>query len=271
MDGSFLADLQSIEDFFSSEEEKPLSVAVVTTTTSEGELAPQGGIYQNEESVDLSALLEACQGGGASSTTAQQQQRGSSRGSAFPRAGEANTNGFATFGSFGSPSQPPLPPTVQPPPPSARPLSATLASGVMYGSLGATMTGPTELPAACTAGPLPPAPEDMDDVDPLAGTRPAPGKAKSSRKKRMPDRNSEEYREKRDRNNVAVRRSRQKSKQRVVETEYRVRELENENAHLQSKIALLSKELNVLKSLFTSAGVAQPPALHVKEEPNDRQ
>lgn len=90
------------------------------------------------------------------------------------------------------------------------------------------------------------------------GTRPAPGKATKTKKKRMPEKGTSEYRQKRDRNNVAVRKSREKSKIRVQETEQRVKELEDENQRLQSRITLLTKELNVLKSLFTSV---QPSAL----------
>lgn len=98
-------------------------------------------------------------------------------------------------------------------------------------------------------------------VDPLAGTDPAPGKARTSRgaaPKKKVAKDTEEYREKRNRNNVAVRKSRNKSKIKVMETERRVKELEEENGQLQNKIALLTKELNVLKSLFSSAGVSPP-------------
>lgn len=102
-------------------------------------------------------------------------------------------------------------------------------------------------------------------MSPHVGTRPAPGKAPKTKKKRMPEKGTTEYRQKRDRNNVAVRKSREKSKMRVQETELRVKELEDENQRLQSKITLLTKELNVLKSLFSSAGVSQPSAL--KAEP----
>lgn len=98
----------------------------------------------------------------------------------------------------------------------------------------------------------------------LVGTDPAPGKAprtpRAAPKKKVP-KSSEEYREKRNRNNVAVRKSRNKSKVKVVETERRVKDLEDENGHLQNKIALLTKELNVLKSLFSSVGVNPPVKL----------
>lgn len=285
MDGSFLGDLQSIEDFFSSEEEKPLSVAVVTTTTAPEGDHPPLGIYQNEESIDLSALLEAYQGGGTSSagTQQQQQQHGYPR-AVDPRPSESALPPQTDFPTFGSITQS-IPPSASVPvpashhpPASAREVNTTVASGVMYGSE-RYQTGPAEAQPACTSGRLPsssdPALAGVNPgaagVDLLVGTRPAPGKAKSSRKKRELDRDSEEYREKRTRNNIAVRRSRQKTKQRVMETEFRVRELESENAHLQSKIALLTKELNVLKSLFTSAGVAHPPPLRIKEEQRGQQ
>jgi hypothetical protein len=95
------------------------------------------------------------------------------------------------------------------------------------------------------------------------GTRPAPGKAPKTKKKRMPAKGTCEYRQKRDRNNVAVRKSREKSKIRVHETEQRVKELEDENQRLQSRITLLTKELNVLKSLFTSV---QPSTLKTESQ-----
>jgi len=95
------------------------------------------------------------------------------------------------------------------------------------------------------------------------GTRPAPGKASKTKKKRMPEKGTVEYRQKRDRNNVAVRRSREKSKMRVQETEHRVKELEDENQRLQSRITLLTKELNVLKSLFSSV---QPSTLKTESQ-----
>jgi predicted nuclease with TOPRIM domain len=75
--------------------------------------------------------------------------------------------------------------------------------------------------------------------------------------KKSLDKDTDAYREKRERNNVAVRKSRNKSKQKVVETEKRVKDLEDENSQLHNKITLLTKELNVLKSLFAGAGVMQ--------------
>jgi len=73
--------------------------------------------------------------------------------------------------------------------------------------------------------------------------------------KKLIDKNSEEYRRRRERNNVAVRRSRDKTRHKREETERRVIELEEENKKLREKLTLLNKEINVLKSLFSSVGV----------------
>lgn len=89
----------------------------------------------------------------------------------------------------------------------------------------------------------------------------APGKMPRARPsqvmvgKKFIDKNSEEYRRRRERNNVAVRRSRDKTRHKREETERRVVELEEENQKLREKLTLLNKEINVLKSLFSSVGV----------------
>ena len=241
MDGSYYGDLQQLEEFFTASEKPTSSVAVVSTTAGSGPAFSlvSAGIYQDEESVDLSALLEACNEGSPPSVTTDTTQRSYQ---------EATAPTFSFRDYCG--------------------LSLT-PSTTMYGNencLG--MTGHTELPTDQV--PVDPSPTShITPVDPLGGTQPSPGKAtrpsKAMKKKNM-DRNSTEYRQKRDRNNVAVRKSREKSKVRVIETEQRVKELEDENMQLQTKITLLMKELNVLKSLFASAGVAQPPSHQMKDE-----
>ena len=76
-----------------------------------------------------------------------------------------------------------------------------------------------------------------------------------SSRQRGCDRNSEDYRLKRDRNNIAVRKSREKSRQKARETMEKVSRLKKENEDLEMKVKLLSKELNLLKDLFlTHAG-----------------
>lgn len=242
MDGSYYGDLQQLEEFFTASEKPTSSVAVVSTAAGSGPAFSlvSAGIYQDEESVDLSALLEACNEGSSPSAATDTTQRSYQ---------EATAPTFSFRDYCG------LPPTT---------------STTMYGNencLG--MTGHTELPTNQVPVDPTPTSSHITSVGPLGGTQPSPGKATRPSKvvkKKVVDRNSAEYRLKRDRNNVAVRKSREKSKVRVIETEQRVKELEEENMQLQTKITLLMKELNVLKSLFASAGVAQPPSHQMKEE-----
>lgn len=82
--------------------------------------------------------------------------------------------------------------------------------------------------------------------------------SKGSSRRRSLTKNSEEYRDRRDRNNVAVRKSRDKSKLKQRETDDRVKDLTTENDRLQKKCDLLTKELNVLKGLFINVGASVP-------------
>ena len=59
-----------------------------------------------------------------------------------------------------------------------------------------------------------------------------------------------DYSSKRERNNEAVRRSREKARQKAKETQERVTKLRVENEELEERIKLLSKELSFLKDVF---------------------
>ncbi len=59
-----------------------------------------------------------------------------------------------------------------------------------------------------------------------------------------------EYISKRARNNEAVKRSREKARQKAKETHDRVAKLKQENERLEERIKLLSKELTFLKDIF---------------------
>jgi len=83
-------------------------------------------------------------------------------------------------------------------------------------------------------------------------------KAKPASKRRQLEKGSSEYTQKRERNNIAVRKSRDKAKQRQKETEDKVKVLSTHNEDLQKKVDLLTKELNVLKGLFANVGAALP-------------
>lgn len=78
---------------------------------------------------------------------------------------------------------------------------------------------------------------------------------KSKMGKKNLDKSSDEYKKRRERNNIAVRKSREKAKQRSRETEKKVSELQKANDTLHKEIEMLQKELDVVKSMLNSAGI----------------
>lgn len=96
---------------------------------------------------------------------------------------------------------------------------------------------------------------------PTPPTTPEPGSAVSSAKssprkmgrekgKKSVDRYSVEYRQRRERNNIAVRKSRDKAKKRNVEMQQKLMELGSENDRLHKAIEQLSRELTGLRDFF---------------------
>lgn len=92
------------------------------------------------------------------------------------------------------------------------------------------------------------------------------GEAKSAKGVKRPAEKDPEddYVKKRERNNIAVRKSRMKAKERIEETRKRVVELSKENEELRNKVSLLQKELNVLRSLFANGGITVPSEINVQ-------
>ncbi|XP_020635158.3 CCAAT/enhancer-binding protein beta isoform X1 [Pogona vitticeps] len=76
------------------------------------------------------------------------------------------------------------------------------------------------------------------------------GGGSKSKSKKCVDKHSEEYKIRRERNNIAVRKSRDKAKMRNLETQHKVLELTAENERLQKKVDQLSRELSTLRNLF---------------------
>ncbi|XP_053575877.1 CCAAT/enhancer-binding protein gamma-like [Bombina bombina] len=99
------------------------------------------------------------------------------------------------------------------------------------------------------AQPGSPANPQLVPLNPGGGGKAAPP-GKNSKKGQRMDRSSDEYRMRRERNNMAVKKSRLKSKQKAQDTLQRVNQLKEENERLEAKIKLLTKELSVLKDLF---------------------
>ena len=254
-EGSFFEDLRQLEF-----EEKPRvqsttgAIEAVSGNAANGDHLIQG-IYTDEESVDLSTLLSFGEDNLTTSTggyvSATDHKPTASLASHWPLGSCSEVNVNFSFRNYLPP-----PPTTS----TAHDLSmydAATNIGASQSSMPVNVPSmPVQTTTANTSHQIAPI-----GMSPHVGSRPAPGKASRTKKKRMPEKGTCEYRQKRDRNNVAVRKSREKSKMRVMETEHRVKELEDENQRLQSKITLLTKELNVLKSLFTSAGVSQPASL----------
>lgn len=71
-----------------------------------------------------------------------------------------------------------------------------------------------------------------------------------SKRSTLLDKESEEYRKRRERNNLAVKKSRSKTKLKTQQTVERVNQLREENEMLEAKIKILTKELSFLKDLF---------------------
>ncbi|XP_058011461.1 CCAAT/enhancer-binding protein alpha [Ahaetulla prasina] len=74
--------------------------------------------------------------------------------------------------------------------------------------------------------------------------------APSAKAKKALDKGSSEYRVRRERNNIAVRKSRDKAKQRNAETQQKVLELSNDNERLRKRVEQLSRELETLRGIF---------------------
>ncbi|XP_015261904.1 PREDICTED: CCAAT/enhancer-binding protein epsilon [Gekko japonicus] len=68
--------------------------------------------------------------------------------------------------------------------------------------------------------------------------------------KKSVNKDSLEYRLRRERNNIAVRKSRDKAKRRVLETQQRMMELLGENERLRSRVEQLMQETETLRDIF---------------------
>ena len=77
----------------------------------------------------------------------------------------------------------------------------------------------------------------------------------SKHSKKNSDKGTDEYKKRRERNNIAVRKSREKAKVRSRETEKKVSDLLKDNDGLRKRVETLDNQLMVLKSLLTNVGV----------------
>ncbi|CAB1326390.1 unnamed protein product [Coregonus sp. 'balchen'] len=99
--------------------------------------------------------------------------------------------------------------------------------------------------------PTPPTtPEPLSSHSSVSSAQSSPRKVGKVRGKNNVDRYSHEYHQRRERNNVAVRKSRDKAKQRNVEMQQKMLELGSENDRLHKTIDQLNRELTGLRDFF---------------------
>lgn len=94
----------------------------------------------------------------------------------------------------------------------------------------------------------------LDDASLSEGSSSAPSNitksGKPKRKRKPLDKNSDEYKKRREKNNEAVKKSRIKSKIKTEETKEQVNELSHEHELLTQKVQSLKKEFELLKELY---------------------
>ncbi|XP_055967006.1 CCAAT/enhancer-binding protein delta [Sorex fumeus] len=100
------------------------------------------------------------------------------------------------------------------------------------------------------AAPTPPASPEPPRASPAPAPAPARDKAALAAAKRGPDRGSPEYRQRRERNNIAVRKSRDKAKRRNQEMQQKLVELSAENEKLHQRVEQLTRDLAGLRQFF---------------------
>lgn len=91
-----------------------------------------------------------------------------------------------------------------------------------------------------------------------------PNSKLNSRRRKMSNSDSTDvpdYRNKRDRNNIAVRKSREKAKEQQKLAKERVDYLRKENKLLENKVAQLQSELKLCRNMFIKSGAQVPEVL----------
>lgn len=93
-------------------------------------------------------------------------------------------------------------------------------------------------------------PTTPEPLSAVSSANSSPRKIGKEKGKKSLDRYSHEYRQRRERNNIAVRKSRDKAKQRNLETQQKMLELGAENDRLHKTIDKLTRELSGLRDFF---------------------
>ncbi|XP_061878499.1 CCAAT/enhancer-binding protein delta [Entelurus aequoreus] len=99
-------------------------------------------------------------------------------------------------------------------------------------------------------GGQPTPPTTPEPASAASSAKSSPRKSGREKAKKAVDRYSMEYRQRRERNNIAVRKSRDKAKMRNVEMQQKLIELGSENDRLHKNIEQLTRELSGLREFF---------------------
>jgi len=86
--------------------------------------------------------------------------------------------------------------------------------------------------------------------------------SKSGGRSRKDSEMDEEYVKKREKNNAAVKRARQKAKEKSQQTFQRIQSIKNENKELEERIKALSKELSTMKNIYEKYTGETFPGIH---------
>ena len=125
-----------------------------------------------------------------------------------------------------------------------------------FGSQTVPMFVETDWQSSCSDSSPSPSPELPSDARKLKSRRQRGRKSSANKSNYSGDKTTCEYRLKRERNNVAVRKSRMKTKEKQVEIFRKASELTEENEDLQSVVASLTEELQRLKNYLAKSGIS---------------
>ncbi|XP_055327322.1 CCAAT/enhancer-binding protein beta-like [Paramacrobiotus metropolitanus] len=81
-----------------------------------------------------------------------------------------------------------------------------------------------------------------------SGTPPPSENVPAPRKRKAVDKESEQYKARRERNNEAVRKSRAKSKLKRLQTDTQLKQLQSDKSRLELQVEMLQKELHLIRS-----------------------
>uniref|UniRef100_M3Y881 CCAAT/enhancer-binding protein n=1 Tax=Mustela putorius furo TaxID=9669 RepID=M3Y881_MUSPF len=202
---------------------------------------PLGGICEHETSIDISAYIDPAAFNDEFLADLFQHSRQQEKAKAAAAPAGAAGGDFDYTGAPGGPGGSVMPGGAHGPPPGYGCAAAGYLDGRLEPPHPAPALGPAGLPGPGGA------------LKGLAATHPdlrAGGGGSAGKVKKSVDKNSNEYRVRRERNNIAVRKSRDKAKQRNVETQQKVLELTSDNDRLRKRVEQLSRELDTLRGIF---------------------